>query len=966
MLIKDSDLHEIRILNTSKGLVSGYFNDIERTVKEVCDWNGKAEGIYITLNPVLPDLLARSNNRLKTYAKHTTSDSQITRRNWLLIDFDPVRPSGISSTDDEHEKALERAQECQDWLRTKGWNSSLLADSGNGAHLDYPVDLPNDEASRELIASCLELLALRFSDNVVEVDQKTGNASRLTKVYGTLACKGDNVSQRPHRVSRILESNIVEPISLEQLKRLAALLPGRSSGDEEPPENSHFNLEDWIRKHNLPISRSGSWKGGQKWILNPCPWNVDHTDDSAYIVRFAEGAIAAGCQHNGCSERDWKGLREQVEPGWRARNTAQSGKKKREPTQVQRIIQLSQEGELFSTPDGGLYATVAVGRHHETHAIRSKIFRWWLVEKFYHQLKQPPGSQALEDALRLLEAKAKFGGNVQQVYTRVAYLEDRIIIDLANEAWEAIEVTSTGWEIVRDPPIKFRRDKNMGAFPLPVPRGNIGKLKRFFNLADDNEWQLLVSSIITAFRGAGPYFIVILIGEEGSAKSTVARVIKAITDPSITAPLRSLPRNEQDLAIAARHSHFLCFDNVSRLADWQSDALCRLATGSGFSTRELYTDDEEVVFGGQRPVCLNGIEEFAAKGDLLDRGIFLHPPLILKEDRRDEKTFWQEFREAHPSIFGAILDVLSVGLKNLPQVKLSSLPRMADASKWITACETALPWKEGSFIEAYTGNRESSTGIALEASVTAQAMLDWWATEQKEEWKGTATDLLDLLNQATLEEKRKHRGWPKTASVLSGKLRRDARTLRNHGVSLAFDLKEGKKSTRMISVKAWAPADDSDAQADEADDNADAQDSLIAFYDRHFPTGEDQEADGEKHSSSSLLSLDESDNTTTGEEKVVKRVSASSAWDSDPGRKKDWTVETRRHLDWFLSAELPTDPYRLGPVTVDQPQKFYEAIQGEIENGPDGPRARSGALQKDLRRLYEHFAPAIQKEETAH
>jgi len=246
-------------------------------------------------------------------------------------------------------------------------------------------------------------------------------------------------------------------------------------------------------------------------------------------------------------------------------------------------------------------------------------------------------------------------------------------------------------------------------------------------------------------------------------------------------------------------------------------------------------------------------------------------------------------------------------------------------------------------------------------------MLDWWATEQKE-WKGTATDLLHLLNRITPEEDRKNKDWPKTASALSGKLRRDARTLRDHGVSVTFDIKEGKKSTRLISVEARAPAD----EADEADENADAHDSLIAFYDRHFPTGEDQEADGadgadgEKHSSSSLLSLDESANTTTGEEKVVKRVSASSAWDSDPGRKKDWTVETRRHLDWFLSAELPTDPYRLGPVTVDQPQKFYEAIQGEIETGPDGPRARSGALQKDLRRLYEHFAPAIQKEETAH
>jgi len=319
LLVKDSDLHEIRILNTSKGIVSGYFNDIDKMVKAACHWSGKG-AVCITLNPVVPDLLARSNNRLTPYAKHTTSDRQIIRLHWLLVDFDPVRPSGISATDDEHDKALHRARECRDWLRAQGWDSSVLLDSGNGAHLDCPIDLPNDETSHKLISSCLEILALKFSDDFVEVDQQTGNPGRLTKIYGTLACKGDNVSQRPHRISKILETNMGAPISLEQLERLAAMLPRRSSGDEEPPEHPHFDLEGWIRKHNLPISRSGSWHGGQKWILNPCPWNSDHTDDSAYIVQFPNGATAAGCHHKGCSGMEWHDLREKIEPGWEARN----------------------------------------------------------------------------------------------------------------------------------------------------------------------------------------------------------------------------------------------------------------------------------------------------------------------------------------------------------------------------------------------------------------------------------------------------------------------------------------------------------------------------------------------------------------------------------------------------------------------------------------------------------------------
>jgi hypothetical protein len=195
---------EVRILHTRRGTVSGYFDDMAKLADAVSSWNGKSN-IYVTLNPVNPDLLSRANNRLVEYAKHTTADSDILCRRWLPVDFDPVRPSGISSTNAEHRAALDRASECRRWLVAQGWPNAICADSGNGAHLVFPVDLPNDEASRILVEHILKALAFQFSDASVNVDLTTFNAARIWKLYGTTACKGDSTPERPHRMSGMLE-----------------------------------------------------------------------------------------------------------------------------------------------------------------------------------------------------------------------------------------------------------------------------------------------------------------------------------------------------------------------------------------------------------------------------------------------------------------------------------------------------------------------------------------------------------------------------------------------------------------------------------------------------------------------------------------------------------------------------------------------------------------------------------------
>lgn len=470
----------------------------------------------------------------------------------------------------------------------------------------------------------------------------------------------------------------------------------------------------------------------------------------------------------------------------------EAGNERKSKAQV--LTELAGEAQLFHTRDGDTYATFQVDGHKETWPLRSKGFKRWLLRRFYQQ-EGKPGGQAIEDALQTLESKAHFDSPEFPVYSRVAEKGGNIYLDLTDENWQAVEITPTGWRVVADPPVKFRRARGMAPLPTPVKGGSVDELRAFVNVPDEDSWRLLVAWLVMAFRPTGPYPILILQGEQGSAKSTTARVLRALVDPS-TAPLRTTPREERDLMIAANNAWVLAFDNLSGISPWLSDALCRLATGGGFATRELYTNDEEVIFDAMRPVVINGIDELTSRQDLLDRAIILNLPAIPEEKREDEASFWRVFEVARPRILGALLDAVAAGLKNFDAVKLDRLPRMADFAKWATACEEALPWEAGGFMAAYAGNREDAIELALEADVVAVAVKA--LLEKEGTWEGTASELLPALGRYTLEQTQKTKAWPKSARALANRLRRAATFLRQTGVEVEFCREESRERRRLI------------------------------------------------------------------------------------------------------------------------------------------------------------------------
>jgi hypothetical protein len=472
--------------------------------------------------------------------------------------------------------------------------------------------------------------------------------------------------------------------------------------------------------------------------------------------------------------------------------------------------------ELFHEPDGTAYARMQVGDHHEVWPLRQSGFRRWLKRLYYGATGKAPGSQAVEDALGVLEGRAAIDGPEHQVNVRVAEHGGRIYLDLGQPDWQVVEIAPGGWRVMFNPPVRFRRTKGTLSLPTPAPGGTLDLLRSFLNLpgrdardASDassasDSWDVLIAWITAALRGRGPYPLMVLSGEQGTCKSNFGRYLQRLIDPNM-AGLRSEPREPRDLMIAARNAWVVAYDNLSHLPQWLSDALCRLSTGGGFGTRQLYTDDEEVLFSAQRPALLTSIEDVVTAGDALDRAIALQLEYVPEECRRTEEELDAAFDTALPRILGALLDAVAGGLKMLPSVSLDRKPRMADFARWGEAVLRGLGFPPGHFLDAYQRNRAGVNEVALEASPIVAPLRLFLAQQLSGSWRGTAGELYEALTKLAGDALARSKEWPKKPHVLSGCLTRLAPNLRRAGILFERDRVAGGKRSRFLCLRRIDP-----------------------------------------------------------------------------------------------------------------------------------------------------------------
>lgn len=474
---------------------------------------------------------------------------------------------------------------------------------------------------------------------------------------------------------------------------------------------------------------------------------------------------------------------------------AQPGRK----SQATILVELATEANLFHTPDGEEYASVEIKGHLETWPLESTGFRDWLMRRFYEVTNKSPSRQGVQDALGVLNGRARFDGEAREVHTRIAEHAGAIYVDLADDAWRVVKIDAGGWSVIAsaDAPVRFRRPRGMLPLPEPTRGGSLSVLRRFVNVRDDADWTPLLAWLVASLRPNLPLPLLALYGPQGSAKSTTARLLSSLIDPA-KAALRSMPRDERDLMIAARNRWCLTFDNLSHISGALSDALCRLSTGGGLSTRELYSNDEETLFEALRPVIINGIEDLATRGDLLDRAVVLYLPALTSKARRKEADLWREFEQAHPSICGALFDAVTVALHHLDSINLDGLPRMADFAAWAVAAEPAFGVPAGTFIAAYAANRATTNTIALDDSPVSGAVIKFLEAQPEPIWSGTPSELYEELKHHVSDQTLRDKAWPKAANRLTNKLRRLEPSLRAVGIDFRDDNRVGRARTRIV------------------------------------------------------------------------------------------------------------------------------------------------------------------------
>jgi hypothetical protein len=440
------------------------------------------------------------------------------------------------------------------------------------------------------------------------------------------------------------------------------------------------------------------------------------------------------------------------------------------------LVNIAQRKALFFHDGDDAFSAITIDSHTEIHALNSRAFKHWLSHQYFALNTSAPNTEALSTAITTLAGFARFKGEEKKTYNRVAEANGKYYLDLCDPCWRVIEIDSGGWCIIEAAqcPVFFRRAHGMEALPEPRRGGCVNCLRDSVNLPSDDDFRLVLSILVTAIRPHGPYPLLVLTGEHGTAKSTTQLRCRSLIDPN-QAPLRSQPKEPRDLAITAKNSYVISLNNISKISPWLSDGLCCLSTGSGFATRALFTDEEEKIFAATRPVVVNSIDDVITRGDLLDRAVVIAAPPIANV--RDEEQLDGEFRERQPRILGALLDAVSSAIRRYPRVKLEKLPRMADFAKWAAAAAPALGWSEERFLQAYAGNRRHSERALLEeplAEAVSKLVLPF---------ESTATVLLEELNKLAPDETRKKRElWPQSAKSLGSRLRRLAPALRRAGI----------------------------------------------------------------------------------------------------------------------------------------------------------------------------------------
>ncbi len=469
------------------------------------------------------------------------------------------------------------------------------------------------------------------------------------------------------------------------------------------------------------------------------------------------------------------------------------------------LLAAAAAARAFRSPEGRYYVQVPARQRHDVMQLPSRAFRNWLVDchrAAYHQI---PAASVVAQVAGSIEAQAQSDEQTQPVFVRVG--RDRkadggaddwdYYLGLGNPSGQAVKMTPEGWSIVDRPPVHFFRPDGMLPLPTPLASGSIRLLRQYVNLSDV-DFCLFIGWLAAAYRPVAHYPILVIHGEQGSAKSTLTRIARKLIDPHYT-PLITAPQSFRDLMVTAHNGWLLALDNLSRVSPGLADGLCGVATGGGHSGRRLFSSDLRADVNAERPTILNGIPDFIDRPDLDDRCLSLTLAPILPRSRRGEEEFWRSFNADYPALFGGMLNAFTGGLYLLPSVQLAEPPRLADFAYLGEAVNQAADSPAGMFLAGYAEDRQATTVNHLEESTLARALLDSASLGGLRNWTRSATEMIEELSHEVSPKERAASRWTQSPRIFSDELKRIAPLLRAHGISVKF---QRTRFARLISIDA--------------------------------------------------------------------------------------------------------------------------------------------------------------------
>ncbi|HBH3656767.1 TPA: hypothetical protein ACP6IR_002001 [Clostridioides difficile] len=766
------------------------YDDEKLLLNDLEKYDGKCN-IYITLNPINSNLDIEVSNTFKIGGK-SISDKDIARYELILIDLDPIRKSKTSSTDEEHNDAKVMLEEIKAYLVSMGVDGFIIASSGNGWHLLLRVNIDNNVDNVNTVKIFLKSLHSKFSNDKVKVDTSTYNPARLTRVYGTMTCKGTNTEDRPHRRSAIIDmGNHNKYSSIDDLQRIINDL-GYSSKTKrqnimniyaERKDNDGLTLEKCLINAGINISHKKIKDDQTIYVLERCPFKDHHTDKSAYVIEYNNGGIHAGCHHESCSNNNWNTLKELYGINYSGKNTDNIAEKDRKKeTQEEIILDIVEELEIYKANMDDICARIYINGRAKGIKVGSETFKQWIILEYNRKTGRIPSSENISKVVSLLKAKGMFMEPVE-IGQRCIAIDDTIYYDLANSKGEVVKISKNGWSITTDLDCLFDSNNLMKAQVRPVEYDNLNILDKYFRYKDKNHLILQKVALVSLFIESIVRPICVLHGEKGSSKTSTMKLIRNIVDPSMVSTT-SLPRNIDDLAVALNNQYLICFDNIDRISNDISDLLCTATTGGGYAKRKLYTDSEQIIMNFRKGMILNGINIVATRSDLLDRCILMELDRIPQNERKLEHELNKMIENDMPKILGAIFTTISKAMDKYNSIELDNLGRLADFTKWGYAIAEVSGIGGDVFLEAYLNNQNDSNYEAILSNPVGSSIIK--LIKDKEKWEGTPTKLLSELNSIAEEDNININNnlWPKAPNALSRRLNEIRSNFQDIGINI--------------------------------------------------------------------------------------------------------------------------------------------------------------------------------------